>query len=177
MKAITVEPKKAGSAQLEDIQEPDSRDGSVLAGIRLAPVDADNSGNTDPDEMLDRREAAIAAIETGKYPITQPLSLTVDHVTLRGEGMDSTVLSFAGLDGSGEGLLVQGDDFTLQDIGLEDTPKNVEALRAVAPTIVFTNSTNRELGDPRADDWAEVERLVLAEKARWEASGTAEEKR
>ncbi|HOI14532.1 MAG TPA: alcohol dehydrogenase catalytic domain-containing protein, partial [Methanoculleus sp.] len=30
MKAITVEPKKAGTARLEDVPEPDMRDGSVL---------------------------------------------------------------------------------------------------------------------------------------------------
>jgi len=30
MKAVTVEPKKAGTARLEDIPEPDARDGSVL---------------------------------------------------------------------------------------------------------------------------------------------------
>ena len=30
MQAITVEPKKAGSAQLEDVPEPDMRDGAVL---------------------------------------------------------------------------------------------------------------------------------------------------
>src|SRR6201998_3865749 len=30
MKAITVEPKKAGSAQLENVPEPDLRNGSVL---------------------------------------------------------------------------------------------------------------------------------------------------
>ena len=32
MQAITVEPKKAGSAQLEDVPEPDMRDGAVLVG-------------------------------------------------------------------------------------------------------------------------------------------------
>lgn len=32
------------------------------------------------------------------------------------------------------------------DLYIEDTPDNVEALRTVAPTIVFTNSTNRALG-------------------------------
>jgi hypothetical protein len=30
MKAITVEPKKQGTARLEDVPEPDARDGSVL---------------------------------------------------------------------------------------------------------------------------------------------------
>ena len=30
MKAITVEPKKTGTARLEDVPEPEARDGSVL---------------------------------------------------------------------------------------------------------------------------------------------------
>src|SRR6266508_735626 len=51
---------------------------------------------------------------------------------------------------------------------IEDAPDNVDALRAVAPTIVFTNSTNRDLAGPRANDWVEAERLVLEERGRWE---------
>jgi 5'(3')-deoxyribonucleotidase len=47
------------------------------------------------------------------------------------------------------------------DMYIEDTPKSVEALRAVATTVVFTNSTNRDVDDPRTDDWDQVERLVL----------------
>lgn len=62
------------------------------------------------------------------------------------------------------------------DLYIEDTPSNVEALRAVAPTIVFTNSTNRELPGPRADDWTEVEGIVLEEKAKWEAQTESEKK-
>jgi 5'(3')-deoxyribonucleotidase len=54
---------------------------------------------------------------------------------------------------------------------IEDTPSNVEALRAVAPTIVFTNSTNRGVAAPRADNWEEAELLVLEERARCEAAG------
>jgi 5' nucleotidase, deoxy (Pyrimidine), cytosolic type C protein (NT5C) len=53
------------------------------------------------------------------------------------------------------------------DMYVEDTPKNVEALRAVAPAIVYTNSTNRDVADPRADDWGQVEQLVLEERERW----------
>src|SRR3569833_3050776 len=53
------------------------------------------------------------------------------------------------------------------DMYVEDTAHNVEALRAVAPTIVFTNSTNRDVDEPRADSWEDVERLVLAEQAAW----------
>jgi 5'(3')-deoxyribonucleotidase len=55
------------------------------------------------------------------------------------------------------------------DMYVDDTPQNVEALRkgTEAPTIVFTNSTNRDVADPRADDWEQVEQLVLEERERW----------
>jgi beta-phosphoglucomutase-like phosphatase (HAD superfamily) len=48
-------------------------------------------------------------------------------------------------------------------LSLEDSPANIEALRADGnPTIVFANSTNRHLPAPRAESWADVERLVIA---------------
>jgi 5'(3')-deoxyribonucleotidase len=53
------------------------------------------------------------------------------------------------------------------DLYIEDTPHNVDALRTVKPTIVFTNSTNRDVGGLRADDWEQAEALVLAQKAEW----------
>jgi 5'(3')-deoxyribonucleotidase len=53
---------------------------------------------------------------------------------------------------------------------VEDSPGNIEALRADGhPTIVFTNSGNGHVPGPRADTWADVERLVLEAEARWAA--------
>jgi 5'(3')-deoxyribonucleotidase len=51
---------------------------------------------------------------------------------------------------------------------IDDTPSNVVRLRDHGcRTIVFTNSTNRELPGPRADSWHDVERLVMAAKEEW----------
>lgn len=58
------------------------------------------------------------------------------------------------------------------DLYIEDAPHNVEALRTVAPVIVFTNSTNRHVDGLRADDWQQAEELVLRQKAEWEHSVT-----
>jgi 5'(3')-deoxyribonucleotidase len=56
------------------------------------------------------------------------------------------------------------------DLYIEDSPANVERLRAEgAKTIVFTNSTNEHLPSPRAHHWDEVLELVLAEKRAWES--------
>lgn len=54
------------------------------------------------------------------------------------------------------------------DLYLEDSPENVTQLRRTGHrAVVFTNSTNRHLPGPRADDWAEAERLVLKEIEAW----------
>jgi 5'(3')-deoxyribonucleotidase len=55
------------------------------------------------------------------------------------------------------------------DLYIEDSPSNIERLRAEGQkTIVFTNSTNEHLDGPRANNWDEVLELVLAEKRAWE---------
>ncbi|GHU60515.1 putative 5'(3')-deoxyribonucleotidase [Spirochaetia bacterium] len=51
---------------------------------------------------------------------------------------------------------------------IDDAPDNVKRLREQGcRTIVFTNSTNRTLGGPRADTWQDVERLVMDAKEEW----------
>jgi len=59
-------------------------------------------------------------LEAGHYILTDGLSLDVDGVTLRGAGMDGTVLDFTSQEGSGEGLLVTSDNVTLRDFALEN---------------------------------------------------------
>ena len=54
---------------------------------------------------------------------------------------------------------------------VEDAPANVEAMRkAGLATLVFTNSTNLDLGEPRADSWAEVVDFVLKAREDWIAA-------
>ena len=51
---------------------------------------------------------------------------------------------------------------------IDDAPANVTRLRDQGcRTIVFTNSTNRDLPGPRADNWQEAERLVMEAKEEW----------
>jgi 5'(3')-deoxyribonucleotidase len=51
---------------------------------------------------------------------------------------------------------------------IDDAPRNIEMLRANGCNcIVFSNSTNLSLRGPRADNWYEVENLVLRAREEW----------
>ncbi|MDR3341214.1 MAG: 5'-nucleotidase [Treponema sp.] len=51
---------------------------------------------------------------------------------------------------------------------IDDAPSNIIPLRMQGcRTIVFTNSTNRQLPGPRADSWQDVERLVMKALEEW----------
>ncbi|MCL2557039.1 MAG: 5'-nucleotidase [Treponema sp.] len=54
------------------------------------------------------------------------------------------------------------------DVYIDDAPGNIVGLREQGcNTIVFSNSTNRGLPGPRADDWHEVEELVMEAREEW----------
>ncbi len=63
----------------------------------------------------------VVELGAGRFQLTDGLSLDVKGVTLRGAGMDATVLDFTGQQGSGEGLLVTSSDVTLRDFAVENT--------------------------------------------------------
>lgn len=63
----------------------------------------------------------VVELGAGRFQLSDGLSLDVKGVTLRGAGMDATVLDFTGQQGSGEGLLVTSSDVTLRDFAVENT--------------------------------------------------------
>jgi 5'(3')-deoxyribonucleotidase len=51
---------------------------------------------------------------------------------------------------------------------IDDAPVNIKRLREQGyKTIVFTNSTNRQLPGPRANTWKEAEQLVMEAREEW----------
>lgn len=63
----------------------------------------------------------VVELSAGRFVLTDGLSLDVKGVTVRGAGMEATVLDFTGQKGAGEGLLVTSDDVTLRDFAVENT--------------------------------------------------------
>ena len=57
-------------------------------------------------------------------------------------------------------------------IYIDDSPSNIIQLRNQGcKTIIFSNSTNRDLPGPRANNWQEVEHLVMEAREEW-STGT-----
>ncbi|WP_372013481.1 parallel beta-helix domain-containing protein [Pseudoxanthomonas sp. 10H] len=71
-------------------------------------------------KLLDARPGDVIEVPAGRYTFDRGLSLRVDNVTLRGAGQDKSVLSFKGQKAGAEGLLVNADHFTIENLAIED---------------------------------------------------------
>jgi parallel beta-helix repeat protein len=85
-----------------------------------APADASYQ-ETLMTELLDAQPGDIIEIPAGTFSFERSLSLTIDGVTIRGQGMDKSILSFKDQIAGAEGLIVTASDFTIEDLAIEDT--------------------------------------------------------
>jgi parallel beta-helix repeat protein len=85
------------------------------------PVVDDSFQKALQTRLITAQPGDVITIPAGTHEITRGLSLNVSGVTIRGEGMDSSVLSFRNQVQGAEGLLVNASDFTIEDLAIEDT--------------------------------------------------------
>lgn len=71
--------------------------------------------------LITAKPGDVITIPAGVHEINRGLSLNVSGVTIRGEGMDKSILSFKNQVQGAEGLLVSASDFTIEDLAIEDT--------------------------------------------------------
>jgi len=90
---------------------------------------------------------------TGRFVLSDGLSLDVDGVTLRGAGMDATILDFTGQQGAGEGLLVTSDNVTLRDFAVEN-PKGDGIKSKGADNIIYHAIRVEWTGGPKESNGA-----------------------
>ena len=80
-----------------------------------------------PDFQKRALEALIAAkpgttitFPEGRFSLDTQLSVTADNITVRGQGMDKTILSFQGQKTGSSGFLASGNKFTIEDLTVQD---------------------------------------------------------
>lgn len=69
-----------------------TREGNVVEGAKLVPIDSNENGIADPDEIYEKRDAAIRAIRSGRYPATRK-----NHFFVKGkpQGLVKLFIEFA----------------------------------------------------------------------------------
>ena len=117
---------------------------ALLAGAcqkapEAAPVAAADAAfaTTLQERLLDAKPGDVIEIPAGRHVFDRSLSLRADGVTIRGAGMDTSVLSFKGQKAGAEGLLVNGDDFTIENLTIE--PRISAAAVDVHPAYGFVS--------------------------------------
>ena len=91
-----------------------------VAGPEVAAGDAAFAAKF-REQLLDAKPGDVIEVPPGKHSFDRSLSLRVDGVTIRGAGPDKSVLSFKGQKAGAEGLLVNANGFTLENIAIEDS--------------------------------------------------------
>jgi parallel beta-helix repeat protein len=94
-------------------QDPNVRAGDL-------PVDAEFAKKLQ-GQLLDAKPGTVVEIPAGRWHLDRGLSLRVNGVTIRGAGMEQTILSFRNQVAGPEGLLAQASDFTIEGLTIEDT--------------------------------------------------------
>jgi len=95
----------------------------------------------------------VIELGEGRFALTDGLSLDVDGVTLRGAGMDKSILDFTTQQGAGEGLLVTSDNVTLRGFAVEN-PKGDGIKSKGADNIVYDGLRVEWTGGPKATNGA-----------------------
>ena len=102
----------------------------IVAGVLIVACTKDESARPAMDsdfqknlltQLITAKSGDVITIPAGVHEITRGLSLNVSGVTIRGEGMDKSILSFKNQVQGAEGLLVNASDFTIEDLAIEDT--------------------------------------------------------
>ncbi len=85
------------------------------------------------EDLIKAKPGSVIEIPEGKFTFEKTLSLNIPKVTIRGKGMDKTILSFTGQSKGSAGMMVKADDFVIEDLAIEN---------AAGDALKVENSTN-----------------------------------
>ncbi len=71
--------------------------------------------------LIQAKPGAVIELPAGTFDMTGTLSLTVANVTIRGQGIGKTVLSYKNQKTGAAGIQATGDHFTLEGLTIQDT--------------------------------------------------------
>ncbi len=90
--------------------------------------------------LVDVEPMQVVCVGEGTFRFTRQLTMPTDDVTLIGAGQDLTIFDFSEQKSGGNGILIEGDRNTIQDLAVVETPG--DGIRANdVDGVVFRNVT------------------------------------
>lgn len=71
--------------------------------------------------FLTVQPGTVIELPAGTYSFDDELVLNTSHITIRGQGMEETILTFKDQPQGAQGILVLADAFVIEDLAIEDT--------------------------------------------------------
>jgi parallel beta-helix repeat protein len=88
------------------------------------------------EALIGAKPGQVIEIGEGKHSLDRGISLAVANVTLKGKGMDKTILSWKDQKSGSAGLTVTAGPFTIEDIALEDTKGDALKVNGVDGVVI-----------------------------------------
>ncbi|MGA7907077.1 MAG: parallel beta-helix domain-containing protein [Candidatus Sulfotelmatobacter sp.] len=88
------------------------------------------------EQLIRAKPGDVIDLPEGKFHLDRTLSLTADNVSVRGKGMNKTILSFAGQREGASGMLVKANGFTAEDFAIEDTAGDGLTVQGASDVII-----------------------------------------
>ncbi|MEM9463413.1 MAG: parallel beta-helix domain-containing protein, partial [Myxococcota bacterium] len=112
-------------------------------GCDLYVEPSDDDQTAVQEALIDVQSGQTVCLAAGQFSFTRQLSLDANDVTVRGQGGEETILDFSEQISGGNGLLVTGDDVTLEEFRVQETPgdgiraDNVENIAFIGVHVIW----------------------------------------
>jgi parallel beta-helix repeat protein len=131
---------------------------TAASGVRLTPsVYTVQPGPNAQREFLGYLIQAIPGdvieLAAGTFNFDEDLEVSTNNITIRGKGMDTTILSYKNQHMGSKGIEATGDNFVIEDLAVEDTRGN--AIKVVgAKNVTFRHVRTSWTGEPKTSNGA-----------------------
>ena len=101
--------------------------------------------------LIDAKPGDVVQLSSGRYELSDGLSLDVANVVVEGAGPGKTILSFDKQKGEAEGLLVTSNNVTVRDMSIQNARGNGVKSKGV-DRISMVNLVVEWTGGPKAEN-------------------------
>ncbi len=103
--------------------------------------------------LINSMPGDVIELAAGTFEFTSELNIVCDNLTIRGSGMDKTILSFKNQNAGSEGIVATGNAFVIEDLTVQDTAGNgVKVLGA--QDVTFRSVKVEWTGGPKSTNGA-----------------------